>query len=176
MKSAASRRNIIVAVIVAAAAFGLGPRRAEAQFGFGTGFDGFGFGFGFGFGAFSQVPKPESFLYQKALVDAGRDTQMPSRDVYANNQVSYINHIRTNASVERYPICAEMIGPTTAMGPTVPLQPRLARRRTLLRTYRFGPFPASTTKRTSSSGPAMPRRPESSKRNGRSLIGQATWS
>ena len=55
-------------------------------------------------GAFSQVPKPESFLYQKALVDAGRDTQMPSRDVYANNQVSYINHIRTNASVERYPI------------------------------------------------------------------------
>ena len=65
MKSAASRRNIIVAVIVAAAAFGLGPRRAEAQFGLGTGFDGFGFGFGFGFGAFSQVPKPESFLYRR---------------------------------------------------------------------------------------------------------------
>ncbi len=77
MKSAASRRNIIVAVIVAAAAFGLGPRRAEAQFGFGTGFDGFGFGFGFGFGAFSQVPKPESFLYQKALVDAGATPRCP---------------------------------------------------------------------------------------------------
>ncbi len=100
MKSAASRRTIIVVVIVAAAAFGFGPRRAEAQFGPGLG-TGFG-GYGFGLGGFSQVPKPESFLYQKALFDAGRDTHLPSRGVYANNPNSYINHIRDNGFVERH--------------------------------------------------------------------------
>jgi hypothetical protein len=63
-----------------------------------------GFGWGWGGAAFSQVPKPESFLYQKALVDAGRGTQLPSRDVYANNPNSYINHIRDNGFVERYPV------------------------------------------------------------------------
>ena len=98
MRSAARRRYNIVVVIVAAAAFGSGPRQAEAQFGTGLGFD----GYIWGFGGFSQVPKPESFLYQKALVDAGRDTHLPSRDVYANNPNSHINHIRDNRSVERY--------------------------------------------------------------------------
>ncbi|MFI5459828.1 MAG: hypothetical protein ACHRXM_30775 [Isosphaerales bacterium] len=99
MKSAASCGNIIVAVIVAAAVFGLGPRRAEAQFGTGTGCD----GYGFGFGGFSQVPKPESFLYQNALVAAGRDNHIPSRGLYANNLNSYFNHIRDNGFVERHP-------------------------------------------------------------------------
>ncbi len=59
---------------------------------------------GWGFGGFSQVPKPETFLYSKALVDAGRDTHIPSRDVYANNPNSYINHLRDNGFVERYPV------------------------------------------------------------------------
>ncbi len=98
MKSAASRGNIIVVVIVAAVAFGLGPRRAEAQFGVGTGCG----GYGFVFGGFSEVPKPESFLYQKALIDAGRGADMSSRGVYANNLNSYINHVRDNGSVDRY--------------------------------------------------------------------------
>jgi len=57
-----------------------------------------------GFWGFSPVPKPESFLFQKALVDAGRDTHLPSRDRYANNPNSYINHIRNNGFVERDPV------------------------------------------------------------------------
>jgi hypothetical protein len=103
IKSAARRRNVIVVVIVAAAALGLEPGRAEAQLGGGFcgGFGDAGFGF---FGGFSQVPKPESFLYQKVLVDAGRDTYVRSRGVYANNPNSYINHIRDNGTVERYPV------------------------------------------------------------------------
>ena len=66
MKSTASGRNVLLVVFVAAAILSLLPGRAEAQFGFGMGMG----GFGWGFGGFSQVPKPESFLYQKALVDA----------------------------------------------------------------------------------------------------------
>ena len=57
-----------------------------------------------GMGGFSQVPKPESFINSKALIDAGRDTHIPSRDVYANNPNSYINHIRDNGFVERYDV------------------------------------------------------------------------
>ncbi len=62
---------------------------------------GFG-GFGWGFGGFSQVEKPDSFLYSKALVDAGRNVPTPSRDVYAGNPNSYINNLRDNGLVERY--------------------------------------------------------------------------
>ena len=103
MKSATSRRNIIVMVVVAAAAFGVGQRRAEAQLGVGTGCG----GYGFVLGGFSEVPKPESFLYQKALIDAGRGTALPSRGVSASNPNSYINHIRDNLSVDRYNIGAQ---------------------------------------------------------------------
>jgi hypothetical protein len=78
-------------------ALAISPGRAEAQFGMG-----FGGGWGWGFGGFSQVPKPESFLYSKALIDAGRDTHIPTRDAYAHNSNSYINHIRDNGFVERY--------------------------------------------------------------------------
>jgi hypothetical protein len=102
MKCSARRGKVFLAVVVAALAFGSQPRCARAQFGLGFG-GGFG-GFGWGFGGFSQVPKPESFLYSKALVDAGRGTQLPSRDVYANNPNSYINHLRDNGFVERYPV------------------------------------------------------------------------
>jgi hypothetical protein len=76
------------------------PGRAQAQFGFG--FGGYG-GFGFGFG-FSQVPLPDSYLYQNALVAAGRPVNAPSRDVYAGNPNSYINHARDNGFVDRYSV------------------------------------------------------------------------
>jgi hypothetical protein len=88
---------VVVTVFVAVAAFGFRPGLAEAQWGFGG-------GMGWGWGGFSQVEKPESFLYSKALVDAGRAPQLPSRDVYANNPNSYINHIRDNGFVDRYSV------------------------------------------------------------------------
>jgi len=97
MSSNARRKNVLAMLFIAVAALGLGPGRAEAQFGGG------GFGFGFGLG-FNSVPKPESFINSKALIDAGRDTHIPSRNVYANNPNSYINHIRDNGFVERYDV------------------------------------------------------------------------
>ncbi len=100
MTSAPRRINVLVVAYVAAAAFGFWPGLAEAQWGFGGG----GMGFGWGFGGFSQVQKPETFLYQKALVDAGRGLQGPTRDAYANNANSYINHLRDNGLVERYDV------------------------------------------------------------------------
>ena len=75
------------------------PSKRSAQFGMGGGYGGFGWGFGF-----SSVPKPESFLYQKAITDSQRDTHIPSRTAYANNPNSYINHIRDNGFVERYDV------------------------------------------------------------------------
>jgi hypothetical protein len=99
MMSNSGGRKASLILFVAVAAFGFGiPRRAEAQWGGGFG------GFGWGFGGFSQVPKPESFINSKALIDAGRNTHIPSRDVYANNANSYINHIRDNGFVERYDV------------------------------------------------------------------------
>jgi hypothetical protein len=95
MKPSGGRANLLVTLFVATMAFGFSPGRAQAQW---------GGGFGWGFGGFSQVPKPESFLNSKALIDAGRDTHIPSRDVYANNPNSYINHIRDNGFVERYDV------------------------------------------------------------------------
>jgi hypothetical protein len=86
---------------VIGAAFLLAPGRAEAQFGFGGFGGGFG-GFGYGGFGFSQVPKPESYLYQNALVAAGRPVNAPARDAYAGNPNSYINHIRDNGFVDRY--------------------------------------------------------------------------
>src|SRR5262249_27951360 len=55
-------------------------------------------------GGFSQVPKPESFLNSKALISAAHPPATPSRDVYANNPNSYINHIRDNGFVDRYSV------------------------------------------------------------------------
>lgn len=97
MSSNARRKNVLGMLFIAGAAIGMGPGRAEAQFGGG------GFGFGFGLG-FNSVPKPESFINSKALIDAGRNTHIPSRDVYAHNPNSYINHIRDNGFVEHYDI------------------------------------------------------------------------
>lgn len=89
--------------VIGAALLGSWPSQAQVQFGFGGGGFGFG-GYGWGFGGFSQVPKPESFLYQKAISDSQRDTHIPSRDVYANNPNSYINHVRDNGFVDRYAV------------------------------------------------------------------------
>ncbi len=100
MSSNARRKNVLGMLFVTVAVLGLGPGRAEAQFGFG-GFGGGGFGIGFGF---NNVPQPGTFINSKALIDAGRDTHIPSRDVYANNPNSYINHIRDNGFVERYDV------------------------------------------------------------------------
>ena len=61
-------------------------------------------GFGWAWVGFSQVEKPDTFIYSKALVDAQRNTHIPSRDVYANNPNSYINHIRDNGFVDRYDV------------------------------------------------------------------------
>jgi hypothetical protein len=96
-------RYILAIGFVACGAIGAQPTPAQAQWGGGFGgFGGGGFGWGWGFGGFSQVPKPESYLYQKSLVDAGRAVPTPSRDAYANNPNSYINHVRDNGLVEHY--------------------------------------------------------------------------
>jgi hypothetical protein len=104
MKPLRGRGSVSATLLVAAMVLGFGPGRAEAQFGLGGGMGGFGGGFGWGFGGFSQVPKPESFLYNKAISDSQRDTHIPSRDVYANNPNSYINHVRDNGFVDRYDV------------------------------------------------------------------------
>jgi hypothetical protein len=89
-------RNVLAIGFVAVTAISAAPTPVQAQWGMGGG------GFGWGFGGFSQVEKPESFLYSKALIDAGRAIPTPSRDVYANNPNSYINHIRDNGFVLHY--------------------------------------------------------------------------
>jgi hypothetical protein len=98
MASSARRRKLLVTLFVAAVAFVFRPSPAQAQWGMG------GMGWGWGFGGFSQVEKPSTFLYSKALVDAGRTPERPSRNPYANNPNSYINHIRDNGFVDRYSV------------------------------------------------------------------------
>jgi hypothetical protein len=98
MTSRAGLGKLVPAVIAVAAACLVVPDRAHAQFGFGGGFGGFGYG-GFGF---RPVPTPESYLYSNALVAASRPVNAPSRDVYAGNPNSYINHVRDNGFVDRY--------------------------------------------------------------------------
>ncbi len=93
MRFRTRRRTVIALGFIAVVA---APTPTQAQWGMGMG------GWGWGFGGFSQVPKPESYLYQKSLVDAGRAIPTPSRDVYANNPNSYINHLRDNGFVEQY--------------------------------------------------------------------------
>jgi hypothetical protein len=117
-----ARPSSVFAAFLVLAGLAAQPPHAQAQFGFGFG------GLGWGWGGFSQVPKPESFLYQKALVDAGRDTHLPARDVYANNPNSYLNHIRDNGFVERYPVGRGYGGrygymPQTAVAPPPPVTP-----------------------------------------------------
>ena len=154
MRSTIRCRKISVAAVVAAAAIGLWPAKAQAQFGFGGGGFGFG-GFGWGFGGFSQVPKPESFLYQKAITDSQRDTHIPSRDVYANNPNSYFNRVRDNGFVDRYAVERREVRPVsrTRAGSKTPRRSR--RRHGRLHRYPYYPSPAFTILKISSSGPEM---------------------
>lgn len=101
MTSRARGRRLAAVVLAVAAGMLVLPEDARAQFGFGGGFGG-GFGYG-GFG-FRPVPTPESYLYSKSLVDAARPVNAPSRDVYAGNPNSYINHVRDNGFVDRYSV------------------------------------------------------------------------
>jgi hypothetical protein len=98
MRLQARRRNTCALGFIAAIAISTAPTPVQAQWGFGMG------GWGWGWGGFSQVPKPETYIYQKSLVDAARAIPRPSRDVYANNPNSYINHLRDNGFVEHYSI------------------------------------------------------------------------
>ena len=96
MTSRARVRKLATAIVVIAAAILLVPERAHAQFGFGGG------GLGWGFGMFRPVPSPESYIESKSLVNAAHPPELPSRNVYANNPNSYINHVRDNGFVDRY--------------------------------------------------------------------------
>ncbi len=97
MTSRAKQHSVGVTVFLAMAALFLGTTPAKAQFGFG----GLGGGFGYGFG-FGNVPHPEGFINQLALVTAGRGYQGPTRTPYAGNSNAYFNHVRDNGFVERY--------------------------------------------------------------------------
>jgi len=102
MTSTARLGKIVPAVVAAAVVFLLMPQRAHAQFGFGGGGGG---GLGWGFGMFRSVPSPQTYINSKSLVDAARGSQFPSsHEIYANNPNSYINHIRDNGFVDRYPV------------------------------------------------------------------------
>jgi hypothetical protein len=57
---------------------------------------------GFGFELFRQVPSPQQFINDHALVRAAAGQKLPSRNVYANNSNSYINRIRDNGMTSHY--------------------------------------------------------------------------
>jgi hypothetical protein len=84
-------------VLAAAAVLFVATTSARAQWGFG----GLGGGFGYGFG-FGNVPSPTGYIYQNALVAAGRGYQGPTRTPYANDSNAYFNRVRDNGFVERY--------------------------------------------------------------------------
>jgi hypothetical protein len=121
MSSRARLGNVLVTVFLAAAAFGLRPGVARAQW-----------GWGWGFGGFSEVPKPESFLNSKALINAANPPATPSRDVYAGNPNSYINHLRDNGFVDRYSVARREPAeyryaprPTPTGAPVAPPTPKI---------------------------------------------------
>ena len=65
---------------------------------------GFGYGFGFGLGGFNYHPNQVAYINQQALQNGSRATMGPvSRNVYANDQAAYYNHIHDVGSLERYP-------------------------------------------------------------------------
>jgi hypothetical protein len=94
MTSRAEPRRLFVTAFVAMASFGCLSERAAAQWGFGMGFG--------AWGGFHPVPSPQIYLNEKSLVDASRDTHIPTGRPYANDPNSYINHIRDNGFVEKY--------------------------------------------------------------------------
>jgi hypothetical protein len=96
MTSGARVSKLAAAIVVLVVGVLLMPERAHAQWGFGG-----GMGMGWGFG-FRPVPSPETYIEQKSLVNAAHPPELPSRNVYANNPNSYLNHVRDNGFTERY--------------------------------------------------------------------------
>jgi hypothetical protein len=92
------RPNLLVIGFIAMSAMTAMPRPVQAQWGMGMG-TGF---WVWGWGGFSQVPKPESYLYQKSLADADRVLRARSRDLYSNTSSSYMDHLRDNRTVGQY--------------------------------------------------------------------------
>ncbi len=148
--------RFVPAILAVAAACLVAPDHAQAQFGFGGFGGGFG-GFGYGGFGFRPVPTPESYLYSKSLVDASRPLQLPSRDVYANNPNSYINHMRDNGFVDRYSADRREM-PKYRYPARQPRAAAAAQRppRRRQRKARVCRFPASIMPRASSSGLLTP--------------------
>lgn len=93
MISRAKHKTSGATVLVAAAVLLLGTEPAHAQW---------GMGYGWGFGLFRPAPSPTQYIYQNALVDAGRPYSGPTRTPYANDSNAYFNRVRDNGFVERY--------------------------------------------------------------------------
>ena len=92
MSPRARRNNVLVILFVARSAFGLGPGRAEAQFGMAAWAAS---ALGWGLGALARSKNRRRFLYSKALVDAQRNTHIPSRDVLRQqSQLLHQSHTR----------------------------------------------------------------------------------
>jgi hypothetical protein len=89
----AQHRRLLVPACLLVAALACMPGQAQAQWG--------GFGFG-AWGAFRPVPSPQIYLNQKSLIDAQRDTHIPTGHPYANSPNAYFNRVRDNGFVERY--------------------------------------------------------------------------
>ncbi len=128
MTSGARVGKLAAAILVVAAVALLVPERAHAQWGMGG-----GMGMGWGFGLFRPVPSPETYINQKSLINAEHPPELPSRNVYANNPNSYINHVRDNGFVDRYsadrrempsyrnPPLAQVAAPQPPQVPSLPL-------------------------------------------------------
>jgi hypothetical protein len=88
------RPNLLAIGFLALTAMAAVPYPVQAQW---------GMGMGMGYwvwasGGFSQVPKPESYLYQQSLINADRALRARSRSLYANNPTSYMDNLRDNRS------------------------------------------------------------------------------
>lgn len=95
MTSKAKHKTSGATLFLAAAVLLFGTAPARAQWGMGM-------GFGWGWGLFRPAPSPTQYIYQNALVDAGRGYSGPSRTPYANDSNAYFNRVRDNGFVERY--------------------------------------------------------------------------
>ena len=100
----------------------------------------------------ARCRSPRVSCTQKSLVDAGRPLRIPSRDVYANNPNSYINHVRDNGFVDRYSADRREIpqyryaGAAQRCAPTANARPRAQ--------ARSCPCPAFITRKNNSVWPA----------------------
>jgi hypothetical protein len=125
MTSRSGVRKLATAILAVGAVVLLVPGRAHAQWG------GFGGGFGgYGWGLFRPVPLPETEINSLALVRAGHPPALPSRDVYAGNPNSYLNHVRDNGFTDRYSVDRREMpsyrrAPVAVSQPVAPRMPEL---------------------------------------------------